>query len=112
MKARKIVLIPGDGIGPEICEATKNVLSAAGAKIEWIVRYAGVAALEKYGDVLPKSTIDAIRKHKVAIKGPCTTPIGEGFSSVNVQLRKTLELYAAVRTVRYEKSCRENQNSL
>ena len=100
MKARKIVLIPGDGIGPEICEATKNVLSAAGAKIEWIVRHAGVAALEKYGDVLPKSTIDAIRKHKVAIKGPCTTPIGEGFSSVNVQLRKTLELYAAVRPVR------------
>ncbi len=100
MKARKIVLIPGDGIGPEICEATKSVLSAAGAKIEWIVRQAGVAALEKYGDVLPKSTIDAIRKHKVAIKGPCTTPIGEGFSSVNVQLRKTLELYAAVRPVR------------
>jgi len=100
MNARKIVLIPGDGIGPEICEATKNVLSAAGAKIEWIIRHAGVTALEKYGDVLPKSTVDAIRKHKVAIKGPCTTPIGEGFSSVNVQLRKTLDLYAAVRPVR------------
>ena len=100
MKARKVVLIPGDGIGPEICEATKNVLSAAGAKIDWVVRLAGVAALEKYGEVLPQNTIDAIRKHKVAIKGPCTTPIGEGFSSVNVQLRKTLDLYAAVRPVR------------
>ena len=100
MKPRKIVLIPGDGIGPEICEATKKVLSAAGAKIEWVVRYAGVSALEKYSDVLPEETINAIRKNKVAIKGPCTTPIGEGFSSVNVQLRKTLDLYAAVRPVR------------
>jgi len=100
VKARKIVIIPGDGIGPEICEATKNVLRAAGANIDWIVRHAGVSALEKYGDVLPQNTIDAILKHKVAIKGPCTTPIGDGFSSVNVQLRKRLDLYAAVRPVR------------
>ena len=59
MKPRKIVMIPGDGIGPEICEATKNVLSAAGAKIDWVIRHAGVSALEKYGDVLPKETINA-----------------------------------------------------
>ena len=100
MSARKVVLIPGDGIGPEITEATKNVVAASGAEIEWIVRSAGVSALDKYGEVLPEETLDAIREHKIALKGPCTTPIGEGFPSVNVELRKKLELYAAVRPVR------------
>ena len=100
MSARKIVLIPGDGIGPEITEATKNVIAASGAKIEWIIRKAGVSAIEKYREVLPEATLDAIREHKVALKGPCMTPIGEGFSSVNVELRKKLDLYAAVRPVR------------
>ena len=100
MSARKIVLIPGDGIGPEITEVTKDVIAAAGANIEWVVRGAGVSAIEKYGEVLPKTTLDAIKEHKVALKGPCTTPIGEGFSSVNVELRKKLDLYAAIRPVR------------
>ena len=100
MSARKVVLIPGDGIGPEITEATKNVVAASGAEVEWIVRSAGVSALDKYGEVLPEETLDAIREHKIALKGPCTTPIGEGFPSVNVELRKKLELYAAVRPVR------------
>ena len=100
MSARKVVLIPGDGIGPEIAEATKNVIAASRAKIEWVIRGAGVSAIEKYREVLPEVTLEAIREHKVALKGPCTTPIGEGFSSVNVELRKKLDLYAAVRPVR------------
>ncbi len=100
MEKRKIVLIPGDGIGPNITAAVKKVIVASGAKIEWVERNAGLGALEEDEDVLPEKTIDAIKEHKVALKGPCTTPIGEGFTSVNVQLRKVLDLYAAVRPVR------------
>ncbi len=100
MSKRKIVLIAGDGIGPNITTAVKKVVQASGAEIDWVERKAGLAALEEGDDVLPKSTIEAIKKHKVALKGPCTTPIGEGFTSVNVQLRKTLDLYAAIRPVR------------
>lgn len=100
MSARKVVLIPGDGIGPEIAEAAKNVIAASGARIEWVIRMAGVSAIEKYREVLPENTLEAIKEHKIALKGPCTTPIGEGFSSVNVELRKKLDLYAAVRPVR------------
>ena len=96
----QVVLIRGDGIGPEITAAVVRVLEAAGAKLEWSERRAGLAALEHGDDVLPADTITAIREHKIALKGPCTTPIGEGFQSVNVQLRKTLHLYAAVRPVR------------
>jgi len=96
-----IVLIPGDGIGPEVTDATKHVLESAGADIEWVVRVAGQAALDRGSDnVLPDATVDAIREHGVALKGPCTTPIGKGFSSINVALRKRLNLYAAVRPVR------------
>lgn len=98
--AQKVVSIPGDGIGPEISKAVKRILAAAGAELEWVECLAGVSALEAEGDVLPASTLEAIREHKVAIKGPCMTPVGKGFSSVNVQLRKSLELYAAVRPVR------------
>jgi isocitrate dehydrogenase (NAD+) len=100
MSKRNIVIIPGDGIGPEITEAVKKVMDAAGAEITWIEHSAGLAALEKGMDVLPDETLEAIKEHKIALKGPCTTPIGEGFTSVNVKLRKTLELYAAVRPVR------------
>ena len=100
MSVRKVVLIPGDGIGTEITEVAKEVISASGADIEWIPRSAGASAIEKHGEVLPEITLDAIREHKVALKGPCMTPIGGGFSSVNVQLRKELDLYAAVRPVR------------
>jgi isocitrate dehydrogenase (NAD+) len=100
MKTHPIVLIPGDGIGPEVTAATKRVLAAAGAPIEWIECQAGVAALAAGRDVLPQETLDAIERHRVALKGPCTTPVGEGFTSVNVQLRKRLTLYAAVRPVR------------
>ncbi len=100
MQTHPIVLIPGDGIGPEVTEATKRVLSAAGAPVQWIECQAGLAALAQGRDVLPQETLDAIERHKVALKGPCTTPVGEGFTSVNVQLRKRLTLYAAVRPVR------------
>ncbi len=100
MSERKVVLIPGDGIGPNISNAVKKVVAASGAEINWIERNAGLSALEEGMDVLPDSTIEAIKEHKVALKGPCTTPIGGGFTSVNVQLRKTLDLYSAVRPVR------------
>jgi len=100
MSKRKVVLIPGDGIGPNISNAVKKIVTASGAEIDWIERKAGLLALEEGPDALPDSTIEAIKEHKVALKGPCTTPIGEGFTSVNVQLRKTLDLYAAVRPIR------------
>ncbi len=97
----KAVLIPGDGIGPEVTEAVKRILSAAGAEIEWIQCQAGLAAIEAGGEsLLPDSTVQAIVEHGVALKGPCTTPIGGGFSSINVALRKKLNLYGAVRPIR------------
>ena len=95
-----VVVIPGDGIGPEVTAAVQRVLTAAGAPIRWIEEHAGLAALDLGRDVLPEQTVDAIARCGVALKGPCTTPVGEGFSSVNVQLRKRLNLYAAVRPVR------------
>lgn len=100
MKERKIVLIPGDGIGPEVTDAVKRVLAAADAPLDWIHRQAGLAALAAGDEVMPSETIDAIQEHGIALKGPCTTPVGKGFSSVNVQLRKRMNLYAAVRPVR------------
>ncbi|MEX1000293.1 MAG: isocitrate/isopropylmalate family dehydrogenase [Thermodesulfobacteriota bacterium] len=100
MSKRKVVLIAGDGIGPNITIAVKKVVAASGAEIDWVERKAGLSTLEDGPDVLPDSTIDAIKEHRVALKGPCTTPIGEGFTSVNVQLRKTLDLYSAVRPIR------------
>jgi len=95
-----VCLLPGDGIGPEVTNAARRVLDAAGAALEWIECPAGAAAAEQYGDVLPPQTLEAIRTHGIALKGPITTPIGKGFSSVNVRLRKELNLYAAVRPVR------------
>ncbi|MBM4244208.1 MAG: NAD-dependent isocitrate dehydrogenase [Deltaproteobacteria bacterium] len=100
MSQHQVVLIPGDGIGPEVADAVKEILTAAKAPIAWIERKAGLAAIDEGEDVLPDDTLDAIRKHGVALKGPCTTPVGGGFTSVNVKLRKTLDLYAAVRPVR------------
>ena len=97
---RQIVAIPGDGIGPEVMLAVQKILEAAGAPIDWHEHHAGVAALADGDTVLPERTLDAIRETRIALKGPCTTPVGKGFSSVNVQLRKALDLYAAVRPVR------------
>ncbi len=92
-----ITLIPGDGIGPEISDATRRCVDATGVKINWIIAEAGSDVMDKYGTPLPQSVIDSVRKTKVAIKGPITTPIGTGFRSVNVALRKELDLYACVR---------------
>ena len=101
MARHTIVLIPGDGIGPEVTTATRRVLEAAGLDVQWVELPAGATAVEHgYKDVLPQETLAAIRTHKVALKGPVTTPVGKGFRSVNVQLRQALGLYAAVRPVR------------
>jgi isocitrate dehydrogenase (NAD+) len=92
-----ITLIPGDGIGPEITEAAKRVVEATGVKIEWEVHDAGFTAIEKYKDPLPQSVIESIARNKVALKGPLTTPVGTGFRSVNVALRKEFDLYSNLR---------------
>jgi isocitrate dehydrogenase (NAD+) len=94
-----ITLIPGDGIGPEVTEAVVRILSAAGVSIEWERHLAGVLAVERTGQSLPVDLLESIRRNKVALKGPVTTPIAEGFTSVNVGLRKTLDLYANLRPV-------------
>ena len=93
----KITLIPGDGIGPDITQATLRVLEAVGAAIDWEVRQAGVAAVQEFHTPIPQETLDSIRSTKLALKGPLTTPIGTGFRSVNVALRKEFDLYANVR---------------
>jgi isocitrate dehydrogenase (NAD+) len=98
--AHRITLIPGDGIGPEVTAAVVRIFSAAGLDIEWDRQDAGVIAFEKYGQSLPPQLLDSVRHHKVALKGPVTTPIAEGFTSVNVGLRKALDLYANLRPVR------------
>ena len=100
MNKHQVVLIPGDGIGPEVTEAVKRILAAAKAPVEWLEYQAGLAAVEQGKDLLPEEVLDAIRTHRVALKGPCTTPVGEGFTSINVTMRKKLKLYAAVRPVR------------
>ena len=94
-----VVMIAGDGIGPEVMAATQQVLAATGARVDWVEALAGLAAVERYGEPLPDVTLDLIRKYRVALKGPCTTPIGKGFRSINVRLRRDLELYASVRPV-------------
>jgi isocitrate dehydrogenase (NAD+) len=92
-------MIPGDGIGPEVMAATQTVVKAAGAAIDWIEAPAGLGAVEKFGDPLPAYTLKLIRRHRVALKGPCTTPVGKGFRSINVRLRQELDLFASVRPV-------------
>src|ERR1700716_1895588 len=94
-----ITLIPGDGIGPEVTEAVVRILKAAGVSIEWEEHHAGLIAFERYGQTLPVALIASIRRNKVALKGPVTTPIAQGFTSVNVGLRKALDLYANLRPV-------------
>jgi isocitrate dehydrogenase (NAD+) len=96
-KSHRVTLIPGDGTGPEIAEATRRVLEASGAKFDWDVRHAGADVMDEYGTPLPDEVLDSIRANKVAIKGPITTPVGTGFRSVNVALRKELDLYMCLR---------------
>lgn len=92
-----ITLLPGDGIGPEITEAVKKIIASAGVEINWEVVNAGTTVMEEYGTPLPQNVIDSIKKNKVALKAPITTPIGKGFRSVNVAIRKALKLYANIR---------------
>jgi isocitrate dehydrogenase (NAD+) len=95
--AHRVTLIPGDGTGPEIAEATRRVLEATGVKFDWDVQHAGVDVMDEFGTPLPDQVLDSIRANKVAIKGPITTPVGTGFRSVNVALRKELDLYMCLR---------------
>jgi isocitrate dehydrogenase (NAD+) len=94
-----VVLIAGDGIGPEVTAAMQSVLQAAGTRVSWVEALAGLGAAEHFGDPLPEATLDLIRRHRVALKGPCTTPVGKGFRSINVRLRQDLDLFASVRPV-------------
>jgi isocitrate dehydrogenase (NAD+) len=94
-----ITLIPGDGIGPEVTEAVVRIVAASGVQIDWERHLAGAEAVERTGESLPNEVIDSIRRNRVALKGPVTTPVGQGFTSVNVGLRKTLDLYANLRPV-------------
>jgi isocitrate dehydrogenase (NAD+) len=94
-----ITLIPGDGIGPEVTGAVVSVLAASGVSIDWERHDAGLIAVERTGKTLPNAVVDSIRRNRVALKGPVTTPVGGGFASVNVEIRKTLDLYANLRPV-------------
>lgn len=93
----RVTLIPGDGIGPSIAEATVKIIEAAGVRIQWDTVLAGMSAVDKYRDPLPIGVIDSIKENKVALKGPLTTPVGSGFRSINVALRKEFDLYSNVR---------------
>lgn len=95
-----ITLIPGDGIGPEVASNVVRIIEATGVSITWETHYAGAQALEHFGETLPQTLLDSIKRNGVALKGPVTTPIGKGFTSVNVGLRKALDLYANLRPVR------------
>src|ERR1700724_3135999 len=92
-----VTLIPGDGTGPEITEATRRGLEATGVEFDWHVHQAGLGMLEKHGTVLPEDVVESIKRTKVGLKGPITTPVGKGFRSANVALRKRLDLYANLR---------------
>jgi isocitrate dehydrogenase (NAD+) len=96
----KITLIPGDGIGPEVTKPTLAIIKAAGVRVEWEIYLAGAEALRKHGTTIPKQLIDSFEKNRVALKGPVTTPVGEGFPSVNVELRQSFNLYANLRPIK------------
>jgi len=119
-----VTLIPGDGVGPELSEATRRVLEATGVSFDWDLQDAGADVVDKYGTPLPEHVLESIRRNKVAIKGPITTPVGTGFRSVNVALRKELDLYCCLRPCKYYPGvrsryanvdiviCRENMEDL
>ena len=112
MARHPVTLIPGDGVGPEICDATVRVLEATGVQFAWDVQQAGEAAIAKFGTPLPDPVLESVRKNKVALKGPITTPIGSGFRSVNVALRQALDLFALVRPVKAYKGARNLRDDL
>ena len=96
----KITLIPGDGIGPEVTKPTLAIIKAAGVDVQWETHLAGAEALKKHGTTIPKSLMDSFEKNRIALKGPVTTPVGEGFASVNVELRQSFNLYANLRPIK------------
>ena len=100
MAQHKITLLPGDGIGPEVTASVVSIIECAGVDVEWENYFVGAEAVARFGDPLPKEVLDSILRNKVALKGPVTTPVGTGFSSINVRLRKTLDLYANLRPVK------------
>jgi isocitrate dehydrogenase (NAD+) len=122
--AYTVTFIPGDGVGPELSEATRRVLEATGVEFDWEVQEAGADVMDKYGTPLPEHVLESIRRNGVAIKGPITTPVGTGFRSVNVALRKELDLYCCLRPCKWYKGvrsryenvdivvCRENHEDL
>src|SRR2546427_1033309 len=107
-----VTLVPGDGVGPEICDAAVRVLEATGVQFDWDVQQAGEAAIKEFGTPLPEPVLASIRKNKVALKGPITTPIGSGFRSVNVALRQELDLYSLVRPVKAYRGARNLRDDL
>jgi isocitrate dehydrogenase (NAD+) len=111
-KTYRVTLIPGDGTGPEIAEATRRVLDATGVKFDWDVQNAGVDVMDEYGTPLPDHVLDSIRENKIAIKGPITTPVGTGFRSVNVALRKELDLYMCLRPCKSYKGVRSRYEDI
>jgi isocitrate dehydrogenase (NAD+) len=100
MARHKITLLPGDGIGPEVTASVVAILDCAGVDIEWEKYFVGSEAIARYGDPLPNDVLESIRRNKIALKGPVTTPVGTGFTSINVRLRKLLDLYANLRPVK------------
>ena len=100
MAKHKITLLPGDGIGPEVTAAVVQIIECSGVDVEWEKYFVGAEAITRFGDPLPKEVLDSILRNKVALKGPVTTPVGTGFASINVRLRKALDLYANLRPVR------------
>src|SRR5229473_974823 len=107
-----ITLIPGDGTGPEITEATRRVLEATGVQFSWDIRQAGLEMMEKYGTVLPDEVIESVKRTKVGLKGPITTPVGKGIRSANVSLRKKLDLYANLRPAKTYQGLRSRYDNI
>ncbi len=108
----RVTLIPGDGVGPEVISAAKTCIEATGVRIRWEQMEAGSGVMEKHGTPLPDGVIDSIRKNKVALKGPITTPVGTGFRSVNVSIRKKLDLYACVRPCKWYRGVRSRYRDI
>ena len=112
MARHAVTLIPGDGVGPEICDAAVRVIEATGVEFDWDVHQAGENVIKEFGTPLPEPVLESIRKNKIALKGPISTPIGSGFRSVNVALRQALDLYALVRPVKAYKGARNLRDDL
>lgn len=112
MAKHTITFIPGDGMGPEVAEAAKRCIDATGVQIEWEVRQAGIEVMDKFGTPLPEETLVSIKKNKVALKGPITTPVGKGIRSVNVLLRHTLDLYACLRPCKSYEGVKSNYKNI